>query len=130
KGNCNLFELVDDVVNVVADHEQGGNCGDDFGDSDQRLNLVDFGNDCLLSVLVIIKGIVQKDLIFLVFCKPGAIQEHNRHDQDRETPYGPHDRSKRHKHTSSEFSPSYRQDPGIPEGLLDPGVCTAEIIAL
>ena len=114
-----LFELVEDIVDVVADDEKRRDAGNDLRNLDQGLNLVDLGDDGLLRSLLMAEGIVEKDLIFLVLGEPGAIQEHNCHGHDGESPDGPHNGNKRHKLYLQRDSPSCRQDPMVCIALPD-----------
>src|SRR5579863_295116 len=97
EGRSGLSELVDDIHDVVADDEEGCNASNNLRNSNQRLNLVDLGDDCLLGRTFMAEGVVEKDLVFFVAGKAGAVKEHDRQNEDSESPDGPHDGSERHK---------------------------------
>jgi hypothetical protein len=96
EGRTGLSKLVDDIHEVVADDEERCNGGNDLGNTDQRLNLVDPGDDRLLGRAFVAEGVVEKDLVFFISRQPGAIKEHDNQNEDGKSPNGPHDGNKRH----------------------------------
>ena len=102
EGKSGLSELVDDIHEVVAGNEEGGDASNNLRDSNQRLNFVDLSDNRLLGRTFMTEGIIEKDLVFFVPGKPGTIKEHGRENEDGESPNGPHDRNERHTVTSSE----------------------------
>ena len=74
RGLLLLLELVDDVVDVIADNKQSGDCGNNLRDSHQRLNPLNLGEDrLLLAILLAIQSFMQEELIVFVATQPRTV---------------------------------------------------------
>src|SRR5271165_2019224 len=109
KENQSLLELVDDVVDVVADDKDGSHRRQDHEDPENRLHFVDSFHDCGLGRFLMAERVVNEDLVFLVPFQPGTINPDRREDQYQSTPDRPHDGHKCHNHLRNAVRPRYRR---------------------
>src|ERR1039458_6636344 len=124
-----LLELVEDVDDVVADHENCRNANKQLAGLQHRLNLADLGLNRRLRDLFVFESITQKDLVFFVSGQPRLVHIDSGGDYEQQTPDCPHDRNDGHFAPPKVFRSQIPASPCIKRGLVSRGAVRLFIIA-
>src|ERR1700690_1716728 len=87
--DAGLLELVKYVHDVIPDHEQRRNPHQPQSHPQDRLNFVDLGHNRSLLGSLMIKRVVEEDLVLFVLLQTGAVDIQRYREQHHDSPGSP-----------------------------------------